>query len=154
MRTNSPPPTTEKTRPVTASVEPAEHGPTRSKATGVAFDTVSPVHRATFTSHPLGKPNTNNACFQVQTNKGRAYFAIGCYSQHCDPNIITITRMLYPDQSASHFLAVFRKYLRHKTSYRAVATWTDEAHQGTHLQADGWVYVTNTRNRKRWLRTL
>lgn len=133
---------------------PADHQADRPKATTVAFGSVSRVPRSTFDGHPLGRPNTNNACFQVRTNNGTAYFAIGHYSQHCDPNIITITRMLYPDQHASHFLAVFRKHLRHNTSYRAVATWTDEAHQGTHLQADGWVYVTNRRNRKRWIRTI
>ena len=132
----------------------AEPSPTRSKATSVAFNTIEPVHRRAFEPHPLGLPNTNNACFKVSTNKGKALFAIGRYSQHADPNIISVTRMLYPDANASHFLAVFRKYLRHNTSYRAVSTWTDPAHIGTHLQADGWVYVANHNNRKRWIRTL
>lgn len=134
---------------------PAAKSPTTtSKATAVAFNSIIQIHRRNFRLHPLGPPNTNSSCFQVQTNKGKALFAIGRYSQYADPNIISITRMLYPDQHASHFLAVFRKYLRHNTSYRAVSTWTDPAHIGTHLQADGWVYVANHNQRKRWVRTL
>jgi len=112
------------------------------------------VRRRVFAGHRLGLPNTNARCFRVTTNRGYALFAIGTYNQHTDPAICTITRMLYPCHHASHHLAVFRRWLRTHTSYRAVATHTEAQEAGTHLQADGWVYATNHQGRKRWLRTV
>lgn len=124
------------------------------KATIVAFTMVNRVPRSVFDNHPLGQPNTSSRCYTVETNAGKAHFAIGRYSQHADANIISITRMLYPSKQASHFLAIFRRWLRTHTAYLAAATWTDPAHSGTHLIADGWVYVANHKSKKRWIRTL
>lgn len=115
---------------------------------------VKPTHRSVFQAHALGIPNTGCRCYHVTTNRGSAYFATGRYSQHTDPRIITITRMLYPDRHASHFLAAFRRWLRTHTKYTAAATHTDPTHDGTHLKADGWVYVSNHNGRRRWIRTL
>lgn len=115
---------------------------------------VAKVHRSVFAGHPLSLPNTSSTCYSVTTNKGQALFATGRYSQHTDPRILTITRELFPDHHASYFLAIFRRYLRRHTSYTAVQTYTDSAHSGTHLLADGWVFVANHHGRKRWVRTL
>lgn len=122
-----------------------------------AFAMVTKVHRSCFSPHPLGLPNTNATCYRVATNRGSALFAIGTYNQHVDRRIVTITRMLYsaaPATHASHFLAIFRRWLRVNTNYLAAATITDESHVGTHLQADGWVFTSNHHGRKRWLRSL
>lgn len=128
--------------------------PSSSNATGVPYDTIERVHRRAFIHHPLGLPNPMCSCFQVTTHKGKALFAIARYAQRADPNIISITRMLYPDQNASHFLAVFRKHLRHQTRFRAATTWTHPADDNTHLQDDRWVYLVKHANRKHWIRTL
>lgn len=115
---------------------------------------VTKVQRGVFADHPLGLPNTSSTCYSVTTNRGTAFFAIGRYSQHTDPRILTITRELFPHNNGSHFLATFRRFLRVHTAYAALQTYTDPAHAGTHLAADGWVYVANHRGNKRWVHTL
>lgn len=127
---------------------------TTTEASREAFVMVTKVQRQVFAKHPLGLPNTNSTAYRVDTNHGHAYFALGRYSQHADPAVITLTRELFPDHNASHFLAVFRRWLRVHTSYRAVQTYTDPSHQGTHLEADGWVYVANHAGNKRWIHSL
>lgn len=115
---------------------------------------VCQVHRSVFIDHPLGIPNTSSRCYRVDTNFGSALFALGRYSQHADPRILTLTRELFPDDHGSHFLAVFRKWVKLNTSALALATYTAPPYLGTHLLADGWVFVSNHHGKKRWIRTL
>lgn len=105
-------------------------------------------------SHPLGPPN--RATQAVYLTLGHL-FAIGRYSQHCDRHILSITRHFVTDSShpASAALAALRRQVRRDfPAVLALQTYTDPQHAGTSYRADGWVFVTNHNNHKRWLRTL
>jgi hypothetical protein len=109
---------------------------------------------ALWLDHPLGPPNQGHQA--VYESEGHR-FALGRYSQHADPRIISIVRhLVLPDAGqASAALAALRRVIRRDfPGIQAVQTYTDKAHAGTSYIADGWVFVANHGGKRRWIRTL